>query len=140
MEVPPFYLSNGVAVITLRELRDEIAKNPQVVASHITSERNDFANWIRGALYDEPLARQIDKCTEPHQVIDTLTRHLDYGVNTLAVAQSHELTKTTARKPVPELPPSDLPHQRTGELKYFLIGILLGIGVGVVVMMLINAL
>jgi hypothetical protein len=63
MEIPPekyFNTSNGVALKNIEDLREFIRTcRDEDYVHHVTSERNDFANWIEFVFLDKQLAADL---------------------------------------------------------------------------------
>jgi hypothetical protein len=68
-----FFLQNGKVLNSVRELYDEIHKMPEsVFFHHVTSERNDFSNWVKEVIGDKTLAGKIAKAGTPIVLKETL--------------------------------------------------------------------
>lgn len=76
----PFYLQNGQVLNNLEDLKAELEKNCKSINldnfySHVTEEKNDYANWIKHVFKDEELAKKIERHKEPKKVLDTIKKH-----------------------------------------------------------------
>ncbi len=68
-----FYLANGQAVHTIKELLEVLrSMSPQDFLQHVNNERNDFAAWIRGTHKHEKLADLVDRVRSKEILIHVL--------------------------------------------------------------------
>lgn len=74
--IPPqkyFYLQNGVVLRSLRELSDALKEmDEELFDKHVTHDRNDFAEWIRGVFQHEDLSASLAKCHTRKDMIKAL--------------------------------------------------------------------
>ena len=64
-----FWLVNGKPVKSLGELSSVLASMPQSVYDyHVTADRNDFSNWIKGVFKGEILANDIENAKSPKEM------------------------------------------------------------------------
>lgn len=69
-----FWFKNGKVAKSLRDLQKELRHmNHEVFVSHVTSNKNDFANWIRGVFDAQVLANGLEKCHTKDQMAELLT-------------------------------------------------------------------
>jgi HD superfamily phosphohydrolase len=55
-----FWLHDGRALKSLKELSDSLENMPgDVFSHHVTKERNDFSNWIKDVIGDKDLAQRV---------------------------------------------------------------------------------
>jgi hypothetical protein len=55
-----FYVCNGDVLKDLRELLNELnSMDDAAFKYHVNSEKNDFYNWVKDVLKDNPLANKI---------------------------------------------------------------------------------
>ncbi len=72
-----FFFRDGSQTASLDELRDKI----EIISydefyHHVTSSRNDFANWIRYVLKDPQLADQLEKVNSIVETVEILNDYL----------------------------------------------------------------
>lgn len=73
-----FFFASSQAAETVEQLRDALRTvEPSVSGSHVTAEKNDFANWVRHVHSDEELARRLEKCRSVYQVLQVLDERID---------------------------------------------------------------
>lgn len=72
-----FYLANGMTIknvsgliVQLKKVKDEVYNH------HVTSNNNDFANWIKDIYSDEILAKELMKSKNKKTLIKTLENAL----------------------------------------------------------------
>lgn len=72
-----FVLCNGSTIKDYKELAAllEIIGD-DVFYYHVTSERNDFANWVRDVFEEEELAESIRHSKSRHEMMAILYKHL----------------------------------------------------------------
>jgi len=87
-----FQLHMGASINSLKDLAEALdIMASKTYGHHVTSSRNDFANWIREVLDDEDLADAVKKCKGKESVlkkIDERIEALEYKLS-----QSHITTK-----------------------------------------------
>ncbi|MEK6849921.1 MAG: DUF5752 family protein [Nanoarchaeota archaeon] len=72
-----FVLKDGKKLRTLYELIDELeTMNDDVFKHHVTSLKNDFANWVQEVFNSKPLADALRKLQTPIDHQRTLLKHL----------------------------------------------------------------
>ena len=78
--VPPsqyFYLSNGVVLKSLADLSDALKEmSDELLHSHITYDRNDFANWVRNTFKEESLALAFERAKSRSDMISAIDVYL----------------------------------------------------------------
>jgi hypothetical protein len=63
-----FFCQDGCAIKNLIELVDCLNHmTEEMFHHHVTSERNDFSNWIRDVIGDEKLARKLNNVRSPFE-------------------------------------------------------------------------
>ena len=63
-----FFCQDGCVIKNLNELIDCLNHmTEEVFRHHVTSEKNDFYNWIRDVLGDEILASELNDITNPSE-------------------------------------------------------------------------
>ncbi|MBM3200110.1 hypothetical protein FJZ53_04165 [Candidatus Woesearchaeota archaeon] len=73
-----FQLADGRTLKDLRELLWALeSMSDSTFISHVNSEKNDFANWIKGVMKDEFLAARINEAIDKSSMIKALT---DLGI------------------------------------------------------------
>jgi hypothetical protein len=61
-----FWLVDGRALRNLRDLKAAFETMTQEQFDHhVTTEKNDFASWVRYVLLDEDCARDLQRCKKP---------------------------------------------------------------------------
>jgi hypothetical protein len=61
-----FFCQDGSVIKNLTELVDCLNQmTEEVFYYHVTSERNDFSNWVRDVLGDERLASELSNVSNP---------------------------------------------------------------------------
>ena len=80
-----FTCYDGRILKNLKELEIALIDMKEgVFFHHVTKEKNDFANWVRGVVYDEKLARDLAKTTNNRQaakVVSTRVAFLEDKLN-----------------------------------------------------------
>jgi len=72
-----FHFKDGSRIASLDELRDKIERiSYDEFYHHVTSSRNDFANWIRYVLKDPQLADQLEKVDSIVETVELLNDYL----------------------------------------------------------------
>jgi len=73
-----FYLSNGQSIRSLQELKDALPRLDEgVFRRHVTNEKNDFANWIKGVFQEEELAEEVGQEQDKRKITILLERFID---------------------------------------------------------------
>jgi len=68
-----FYLSNGLVLKSLEDFKSALFNMADAVFySHVSSDRNDFANWVRDVLKDSELADRIRMAASRQQLLELL--------------------------------------------------------------------
>lgn len=68
-----FFFSDGTAVDNITQLREHLERvDSNLTSHHISSDNNDFANWVRGSISDDQLANKISLCSSVSEVISVL--------------------------------------------------------------------
>jgi hypothetical protein len=69
-----FFCQDGYAIRSLTELVDRLNHMAEeVFHHHVTSEKNDFSNWVRDVLGDEKLASKLRSASNPLQASKIVT-------------------------------------------------------------------
>jgi len=72
-----FYLPSGKPVKSLRELVEELnIMSEEDFASHVTPERNDFAEWIEHVINNGVLSEQIRPLKTKQEITSALIAHI----------------------------------------------------------------
>jgi len=72
-----FYFVNGMRVKNVKELAEIMDKLEQEVFDyHVTSEKNDFYNWVKDVFNDLELAEKIMGVTGPKHLQFTIYKHV----------------------------------------------------------------
>jgi len=72
-----FWLSNGKSVKSLSELAAVLRKlDKKTIQHHVTSDRNDFVNWIRDVYKDRNLAERVMKAKTKVQMSNAILKSL----------------------------------------------------------------
>lgn len=72
-----FILCDGRTIKDYKELAAILETiGDDIFYYHVTSERNDFANWIRDVFGEEELAERIRNTKSRHEMIALLYKHL----------------------------------------------------------------
>lgn len=89
IEISPekyFVLCNGRTIKDYKELAALLETiEDDVFYYHVTSERNDFANWIRDVFGEEDLAEQIRHSKSRHEMMALLYKHLFHKLEGLFI-------------------------------------------------------
>jgi len=73
-----FFLQHGGTLDTIKDLHAYLPSLPdEVFAHHVTSERNDFHNWIKDVHQDHELATEVLACNSKEELHLTLSQYLD---------------------------------------------------------------
>jgi hypothetical protein len=72
-----FFCQDGCVIKNLTELVDCLKHmTEEVFYHHVTSEKNDFSNWIRDVLGDEKLAGELNNASTPQEASKIVTERL----------------------------------------------------------------
>jgi hypothetical protein len=72
-----FWLCDNRQLKNLKELSAALADmSPEVYRYHVNKEKNDFANWIAGAIGDEKLAEDILKSKSQASLAEKIAKRL----------------------------------------------------------------
>jgi hypothetical protein len=72
-----FWVANGEVLNSLVALRDSLAKmDAAVYKKHVSSEKNDFANWVGAVLNDAACAKDLLGAKTPASAKTVVVRHL----------------------------------------------------------------
>jgi hypothetical protein len=72
-----FFCQDGRVIKNLTELIDSLNHmTEEMFHYHVTSEKNDFCNWIRDVLGDEKLASELYQASNPQEAVKILTEKL----------------------------------------------------------------
>ncbi|HRY33484.1 MAG TPA: DUF5752 family protein [Bacteroidales bacterium] len=96
-----FYLSNGQVLSSLKDLYTGIQQMPDdVFFHHVSSEKNDFANWVSAVIGDKTLAAKVAKAGTPVMLKDVLTSLFEAApkAGTTAVKKAAAVKKPAAVK------------------------------------------
>jgi hypothetical protein len=106
-----FYLQNGGVLSSLEDFADEIRKNIggfnlENFNHHITSDRNDYANWINHVFHDKSLADKVASCSSAVDILKVLEYVLSEkkqknnkdGKDKIAVKEKPEEKKESVKK------------------------------------------
>lgn len=73
-----FYVHDGPAVATVRELADALNQASQeTFQHHLSGDQNDFARWIREVFADDAAAAVVESARNPSEIVyilDTLSQ------------------------------------------------------------------
>lgn len=74
-----FYCSDGCILSNLQQLAECLAHiNDYSYGYHVSSERNDFSNWVRDVLGDDKLARDISRAQNPVEAAEIVQARLNW--------------------------------------------------------------
>ena len=72
-----FHLKDGPSLSTLEELFQELqVMDDHVFDHHVSSERNDFANWVRDVFDDKFLAKNIQLAKDKDAILKLMFMNL----------------------------------------------------------------
>lgn len=72
-----FWTSDGQVLKDLVELRDALkAMELDVYGHHVTTDRNDFADWVEHVLQDAACAASLRKARKPQTARSAVVRHI----------------------------------------------------------------
>jgi hypothetical protein len=72
-----FWCHDGTIFRDMQELADGLAAmTDEVFAYHVTSEKNDFARWVRDIIKDEQLAHDLATATRRPQAVECVIARL----------------------------------------------------------------
>jgi len=72
-----FWTTDGKIIANLVELRDTLASMAdEVFQHHVTSDRNDFAEWVQHVLADQELAELLRSAQKPATARTYIVRRL----------------------------------------------------------------
>lgn len=75
-----FYLNDGRAFKSVKELADALRELPkEVFEHHVSDKKNDFADWIKAVFKEEHLSVALKKVHTRKQTYDLLKRFVDKG-------------------------------------------------------------
>ncbi len=95
-----FHFSDGSKAETLKELVSILQKqDSSVTARHITSDRNDFAQWITHVHNDQALAAEVQKCRTPYEVASVIDKKINPPPVTSQLTPLKEKLRAIAPKP-----------------------------------------
>ncbi len=81
-DTPPefvFYLNDGKILHNPEELRDALyTMSDDTYAYHVTSEKNDFANWVNDIIHDSKLARDLRKARNREGAAKLVAQRVTY--------------------------------------------------------------
>lgn len=73
-----FYVHNGGQITGLKELAESLETMPdESFAYHVSSEKNDFANWVNDILMDENLAKELRKTQNKGKMARLVKKRLE---------------------------------------------------------------
>ncbi|MGV8150269.1 MAG: DUF5752 family protein [Candidatus Woesearchaeota archaeon] len=79
-----FVLCNGETIKDYKELAAILETvGDDVFYYHVTSERNDFANWINDVFGEHELSEKIKHCNSKHEMMAILYKHLFHKISEL---------------------------------------------------------
>jgi hypothetical protein len=97
-----FYLSNGKVLKNLRDLYNEISQMPDdIFFHHVTSERNDFSNWVRDVMNEKALSSKMLKAGTPvmmKEVLKGLFAKEEKTAKVVSVKKAETVKKVVAPK------------------------------------------
>jgi hypothetical protein len=78
-----FFCQDGRVIKNLTELVDCLTDmTEEVFLHHVTSEKNDFSNWIRDVLGDERLAGELNYVSTPQEAAEIVKeRVVSFKIN-----------------------------------------------------------
>ncbi len=72
-----FYLKDGKTFSDLKGFAKELARMPKdVYEHHVSSEKNDFSNWLKFSMNKEDLGKKIEKQVHKIELELEVLRHL----------------------------------------------------------------
>ncbi|OIO64193.1 hypothetical protein COY28_06205 [Candidatus Woesearchaeota archaeon CG_4_10_14_0_2_um_filter_57_5] len=72
-----FWLHSGRQIRSIKELRDALRYvDDSIFYFHVTSQKNDFANWIRDVFEEHDLAFRINEIRGRERMIDALSTYI----------------------------------------------------------------
>lgn len=76
-----FWLTDGQILDSLLALRDALeTMDTEVYRYHVSTDRNDFSDWVGAVLCDEECAKALEKAKTPKSAKTVVVRHLKYYV------------------------------------------------------------
>ncbi|MBN1157151.1 hypothetical protein JXA85_06010 [Candidatus Woesearchaeota archaeon] len=150
-DVPPekaFYLKSGKYFRNLHELLDALTfMEDDVFSHHVNSEKNDFNNWIRGAVNDEMLADRIGNETERARIVEIIENRIEELENVERAFSGERKKEAEPKEPARVEPPNSEVEKeisqaieqvkepkvrKKGCLGIFLTGLVAGIIIGMI--------
>ena len=98
MDVNPenyFYVSNGTVLKNLNDLEillENIDNN--TFSCHVNEGKNDFVNWVKDTIKDEPLAKSLEKCKTKEKALACVKK----SINSLKKKKHVQTTKEISIK------------------------------------------
>jgi len=73
-----FWLSDGRTLKNLKDLKEALdTMDVEVWNSHVTAEKNDFANWVEGVFGDKQLGLSLRKVKSPRTAAKRVSSKLE---------------------------------------------------------------
>lgn len=112
-----FYLADGKVLWTLNELANELDTMPDwVYSTHVTNEKNDFANWIAGCFPGSvSLIAETVRNSSRKSLSGVLRADKAPTQKAMLPSVPHAMS-VASRKPLPNSPLSGHPDKRLQEL------------------------
>jgi hypothetical protein len=97
-----FFFQDGRVSKNLTELVDCLSNmTEEVFRHHVTSEKNDFSNWIRDVLGDESLASELNSVSNPSEaskIVMTRMAYLQMNRQSIPVVKKKSLKGSLIKK------------------------------------------
>jgi|APSaa5957512622_1039677.scaffolds.fasta_scaffold00262_37 hypothetical protein len=78
MVIDRFYFSDGESAGDLKELFDKLKViDDECFGDHVNEGKNDFANWISGALNDKILANKVGPVKDKEKIISIIGKKVN---------------------------------------------------------------
>lgn len=76
-----FFLKNGEAISSLRELRDRLSTMDEDTFNyHVSKDKNDFSSWIKEILLEPGLSEEIMHSADSKEMAETIDLHIRHRV------------------------------------------------------------
>lgn len=147
-DCPPeqaFFLSSGTYIRNLHELYDSLLHmREELFHEHCDDDKNDFYNWVKGAVGDEELASRLEKVQDRLKMVLVMKRRLDELDNIeYEYKDNGTPSETEEESKEPQSPEEPEPNEKKQSMlkwEMFFIGLIAGIIVGYILAALVQPL
>ena len=96
-----FNLYGGRTINTLKGFAKELINMPtETFKHHVSLENNDFSNWIKYSLHNEPLAKRIDGQISKIEIELEILRHVVHEAQVQPVTKTKKKIKPKTSKKI----------------------------------------